>query len=601
VNYTNTLKNILSSLPHSPGIYQFFDAKKNIIYIGKSKNLKSRVNSYFSGKQKLGFAKQQMIEKIRDIQYILTNTETESLILENDLIKQYQPKYNILLKDGKNFLYIKITKESYPKILRTRVAPSQIKNHDGKYFWPYTSSSQVADILKLLKKIFGYGVGEHNFFLWKWSYNLDKYIFEGNTKSSEQEIAKKYREKIQQISEFLSGNTSEIRERTTREMQQKAKNLEFEEAGKRKQILEALSALWNAQIVRDGVKWNYFVVQILEKYDRYFWGIIEIIEGKIVNYEYLELENKLWEWQTELIKNICEQKWVEQRERKHLSFIIPKEINEISSCIKYEVPQHGAKYELLKLCYTNTYEYAHKKYLWSLSAKSFSKQTMKDLLKILGYSVLNPHIVFECNDISHLSWSHSVASRSVIEDGKKNPKKYKKFRVKTLSEGKIDDFHSMKEIMSRRILELEKLENYPDLLVIDGGKGQLWAAAKILREYPEVENKIQIVSLAKREEELFLPDNPKPILLKKDSPELRLVQALRDEAHRFAISFNRDSRSSAQKKNILEAIPWIGPKTRKKILREFWSVENLKNFEYLEIEKVLGRSTTENLDNHWLI
>jgi len=229
--------------------------------------------------------------------------------------------------------------------------------------------------------------------------------------------------------------------------------------------------------------------------------------------------------------------------------------------------------DLLKLCYKNIYEYAHKKYMG---------------------------LVFECNDISHLSGTHTVASRSVIEDGKKNPKKYKKFRVKTLDQWKIDDFWSMEEIMIRRIAELQKIWNYPDLIVIDGWKWQLWAVMKIL-ENSDLEVYPQIVSIAKREEELFLPWEPEPILLEKESNELRLLQALRDEAHRFAISFNRDSRSKSIRKNLLEAIPGIGPKTRKKILTKYGSVNNLKDIGIWELKEYLWVSVVENLENHWII
>jgi len=213
---------------------------------------------------------------------------------------------------------------------------------------------------------------------------------------------------------------------------------------------------------------------------------------------------------------------------------------------------------------------------------------------------INSDLQFECNDISHLSGTHTVASRSVIENGKKNPKKYKKFRVKTLHQWKIDDFWSMQEIMTRRIAELKKIWNYPDLIVIDGWKWQLWAVMKILED-SDLEVYPQMVSIAKREEELFLPWESEPILLEKESNELRLLQALRDEAHRFAISFNRDSRSKSIRKNLLEAIPGIGPKTRKKILTKYGSVNNLKDIDISKLREYLWVSVVENLENHWII
>lgn len=595
-----SLQDILKTLPHSPGVYQYFNKQWEIIYVWKSKNLKSRVNSYFSGQQKLNFAKKKMVWYIHTIEYIVTNNEVESLILENDLIKKYQPKYNILLKDDKNFLYIKITKEEFPKIIKTRISPRKMKISDGKYFWPYISWYHVGEIFKLLKKIYWYGVAEHNFFMKKWSYNLDKYIFKWNIQDKERKIKELYLEKIWEIQKFLSGNFQQVKENLIADMKRFAANLQFEEAQKRKLSLEALDSLDTLQVVRDGVKGDYFVIQILEKYDSTYIWIIQIQDSKITAYENYEIENKLEDTSKDILTSIVEQKWVEHRDVKWLTFIVPENIDIENKDIRIEVPQIWGKMDLLKLCYKNIYEYAHKKYMDSLSMKSFSQQTMKNLLDILGYKVINNDIIFECNDISHLSWTHTVASRSIIENGKKNPKKYKKFRIKTLSQWKIDDFWSMEEIMKRRIAELKKLSNYPDLILIDGWKWQLWAVMKMIYE-SDLEIYPQIVSIAKREEELFLPWKTDPILLDKQSNELRLLQALRDEAHRFAISFNRDSRTKSIRKNILEAIPGIWPKTRKKILTKYGSIDNLKATDISDLREYLWKSIVENLENHWII
>jgi len=577
------IEDILTSLPHSPGVYQYFNVKWEIIYVGKSKNLKSRVNSYFSGQQKLNFAKKKMVWLIEDIQYIVTNNEVESLILENDLIKKYQPKYNILLKDDKNFLYIKITKALYPQVIRTRISPSKMKVSDGKYFGPYISGYHVSEVFKILKKIYGYWVGPHNFFKKKWSYSLDKYIFDGNVQLSEEQTQKLYRERIEEMKKFLSWDTAQVKQQLKNEMLEFAANKNFEEAQKRKLQLESLESLWNSQVVRDGVQWDYYVIQVLEKYDSSYVWVIEIRDSHIVWYETSELKNELEISKSEILSSIIEQKWVDNRENSQLVFLVPQEVDIRYPEIQLEIPQIWGKFELLKLCYKNIYEYAHKKYIDSLSTKAFSKQTMQNLLKALWYSEVNSQIIFECNDISHLSGTHTVASRSVIENGKKNTKLYKKFRVKQLDQWKIDDFWSMREIMTRRIWELQKIWNYPDLVIIDWGKWQLWAVMEVLEEKanPEILEKLQIVSIAKREEELFLPGESSSIILDKDSSELRLIQALRDEAHRFAITFNRDSRIKSQKKNILESIPGIWPKT--------------------QLEEVLGVSVTENLENHGLV
>jgi excinuclease ABC subunit C len=278
------------------------------------------------------------------------------------------------------------------------------------------------------------------------------------------------------------------------------------------------------------------------------------------------------------------------------------------------------------MCYKNIYEFAYKKHIASLSTKWFTKQNMKNLLHVLGYSRINKDITFECNDISHLSWTHTVASRSVIENWKTANSKYKKFKIKNLEEWKIDDFDSMREIMERRLLEIEKTNFVPDLIIIDWWKGQLSSVVEIVEKYiphpplgtsplQEEDKKVpspergglgwglQLVWLAKKEEILYKYINWvfEEIILDKDSTELRLVQKIRDEAHRFAITFNRDSRIKSMKKNILESLPWFGIVSRKKILKNFWSVENLVNIEKSELSKFLNKTQIETLENHWLI
>jgi excinuclease ABC subunit C len=245
------------------------------------------------------------------------------------------------------------------------------------------------------------------------------------------------------------------------------------------------------------------------------------------------------------------------------------------------------------MCYKNIYEYASKSHIESLKSKWFSKKTMKNLLDILWYKQINKNIIFECNDISHISWYHTVASRSIIENWKTNNSKYKKFKIKTLDYWKIDDFDSMREITTRRIKEIYKLKNTPDLIIIDWGKWQLSSVIEIIEKE---KIKLQIVAIAKKEEELFLPNNKKSILLNKNSDELKLVQKLRDEAHRFAISFNRDSRNKSMKKNILESLPWFWPKTRKKLLNKYWSVEKLKNKKNLS--DILNKTQIQVLEDH---
>ena len=591
------LKNISSSA----WIYKFIDKKWKIIYIWKSVNLKSRINSYFNGKSKLNFAKQKMVDLIVDVETIITSNETESLILETNLIKEHLPKYNILMKDGKNHVYIKITKEDFPKIIRTR-----IKTWNWDYFWPYISSNDVDNILKVLKKVFWYWIWENNFFKKQNSYNLDKYLFKWDTETKNiNQIKEDYAEKLSKIKYFLKWNYSEVILELREKMMDYANNHEFERADIIKNQIESIQILDEKQIVRDWVRWDFDIINYIEKFDKIFIWKIEIKDSKIVWFYPYEIENKLWEDIEFILHNFIKNNYLNtiltDSESKKPILITTKQIKlkeNIFKNIRSETPKKWTKNDLLKMCYKNIYEYAYKQHINSLSTKWFTKQTMQNLLEILNYKEINKKLIFECNDISHISWNHTVASRSIIENWKSNTSMYKKFKIKTLDEWKIDDFDSMREVMTRRVKEIEKLWNTPDLIIIDGWKWQLSSVVEIINKY---NIDLQVVWIAKREEELFLPWNSDPILLNKESNELRLVQKIRDEAHRFAIIFNRDSRIKAMKKNILEELPWFWPKTRKKIFNKYWNIEKLKWLENNELLKILNKSQIETLDNHWLI
>ena len=555
----------LKKLPKTAGIYQFFNSEWKIIYIWKSVNLKSRVNSYFNWKSKLNFAKQKMVEQIKNIEYIVTNNETESLILETNLIKENLPKYNILMKDGKNHVYIKITDEEFPKIIRVR-----IKNKFWEYFWPYISSNDVDNILKVLKKVFGYWVEKHNFFKNKTNYNLDEYLFTSPQPSplekmeySKKELEKKlYFKQLEKIKSFLKWNYKEAIEWLREQMIDFAMNHEFERADIIKKQIESIEILDEKQIVREWVIWDYDVVNYLEKFDKIFIWKIEIRNSKIIWFYPFEIENKLEENLDSILENFVKNNYLnsilENPESKKPILIISKKIEikeKIFSKIKIENPKKWTKNDLLKMCYKNLYEFAYKKHIASLSTKSFTKTTMKNLLEILDFERINKDILFECNDISHFSGTHTVASRSIIENWKTNSNKYRKFKIKSLKEQEINDFDSMREIASRRIIELKKLENYTDLIIIDWWKPQLSSVYEIF-EKENLDKKIQLVWIAKKEEILYKIENWKflEFKLEKDSLELRLIQKLRDEAHRFAITFNRDSRIKQVKKNILESL-----------------------------------------------
>ena len=549
-----------------------------------------------------------MVERVISISYIVTNTETEALMLEATLIKRHQPKYNILLKDWKDHSYIKITSEAIPRVIKTRT-----KTKNWTYFWPYLSWQYVNNLLKIAKKIFGYRsckliflyddealkiknknikIPCMDYYIWRcsWPCLLEKkYIDE-------------YSQAIIDIKAFLKWDYKNVKNDLEKRMKKAAENLDFETAQTLKLDIESLNSLQSNQIARDWVKWNYDILNYIEKYWKSYLWKIEILDGKISWFYAYQIENKLEESMIDVFEQYLYRNYFSEDPTKKSKIILNSDIKldlEKFNFVSIEYSKMWTKLDLIKLCYKNLYEYAYKKHLDSLSTKSFTKQNMLSLLKILWYTSSWKDIIFECNDISHISGNHTVASRSVIENGKLNKSKYRKLKIKSLEEQKIDDFWSMREVVERRILEISKHQNAPDLLIIDGWKWQLSAVMDIIKKKGIKD--LQLIWIAKKEEELFLPWKKDSILLAKDSAELRMIQKLRDEAHRFAITFNRDSRIKAMKKNVLEAIPGIGPKTRKKLIQKYGNIENLKSIPRKELSEVIGKNVIEALEDHGII
>lgn len=611
------IKEILKIIPKLPWVYHFIDRTWKIIYIWKSVNLHSRVNSYFNWTWKLNFAKKKMVGEIKNIEVVVTNTPKECLLLETNLIKKHKPKYNILMKDDKNHTYIKITEDIIPKVIKTR-----IKTKTWDYFWPYISTNYVNNIIKLTKKVFWHRscniVFEEENWITKikasnWSKIpcIDYYIKRCSGPCLlKKENLDEYKNAIENIKNFISWDFENIIKSLTEKMKIHATKLEFEKASEIKEMIASISSLKEEQYITWAVKEDCDIINFLEKYDKFYLSKIEIRNQKITWIYNFEIENKL----NDIDDNIAyflENHYLEND--KKLKIILPKTfefekefLDELN--LKIETSLIWDKTEILKLAYKNAFEFAYKKHLEWLSVKWFTKKDMTELLSILWYKQINKDIIFECNDISHISWNHTVASRSVIENWKPANSKYRKFKIKTLEKWEINDFDSMREIMTRRLAEIKKTWIIPDLIIIDGWKWQLsavitavesWKLKVESKEELELLEKLQLVSLAKKEEELFLPHKSESILISKDSNILRMIQKIRDEAHRFAITFNRDSRIKESKRNILEELPWIWPKTRQKLLKNYWSIDNIVNDENLK--KILSKSQIEVLESHGII
>lgn len=595
---------IYSHVPSCPGVYLMKNSEWAIIYIGKSNNLKARVRSYFVPGAELNFAKKKMVKIVEKIDYIETKTDVEALMLETNLIKVHQPKYNVLMKDGKNLSYIKITDDEIPCLIRTR-----IKTKTGQYFWPYSQYFDTYSFVRYIRKLFK--LGNHEKIEKFWPPCIDTYIglCPGHCTGDTAKIDI-YLERLSEARNFLMGKQENVIENLKEKMKKAALERKYEEANEYKNLIAQIETIGNRQIVRDAIEWDATVIVMLEKYNRIFMGCVGVKNGMIVGIHEYELSNPLQEETRVLVEQAMIQ-YIIREEVKNLYTDIPLEnlsdLTELAKKEKISVrqPSRGEKVRILEFAHTNLLNFAYQEEMSWLKNATLSKKTMIDLLEKLWIEnktlQKKKEIVFECFDISHSHGEHTVASKSVLVNGKPDAKRYKKYRIKTLETGKIDDFASMEEILTRRSLGALRGEDpWPDLIIIDGGKWQLSHAVEAIKKASP--NFIPpIISLAKRIEEVFLPKKSDPILLEKWSPELMILQKIRDEAHRFAINYNRNSREKSYTKTLLDEIPGIGPIARQKILKAVSKIEELSTWTFEKSQKSFWKKVAEALQNHGLI
>lgn len=595
---------IYSHLPTCPGVYLMKNAQDAIIYIGKSNNLKSRVRSYFVAGAELNFAKKKMVKVVEKIDYIETKTDIEALMLETNLIKKNQPKYNVLMKDGKNLSYIKITDDEIPCLIRTR-----IKTKRGQYFWPYSQYFDTYSFVRFTRKLFR--LGNHEKIEKFWPPCMDTYIglCPGHC-TGDINALKTYKERLGEARDFLMGKQDTVIDDLKKKMKQAADERKYEEASEYKNLITQIETTGNRQIVRDAIDGDATVAVMLEKYNHIFLSFVEVKNGMIVGVHEYELANPLQE-ETSLLVEQALIHYLIREEVKTLYTDIPLEwfsdMSKLAQTQKISLrhPSRGEKVRILEFAHTNLLNFAYQEEMSWLKNATLSKKTMVDLLEKLWFETKElskkKEIVFECFDISHSHGEHTVASKSVLVNGKPDTKRYKKYRIKTLETGKIDDFASMEEILTRRSLGAVRGEDsWPDLIIIDGGKWQLSHATEAI-EKASVDFVPPIISLAKRIEEVFLPKKSNPTLLEKWSPELMILQKIRDEAHRFAINYNRNSREKSYTKTLLDEIPWIGPVARQKILKSVSKIEELSSWTFEKSQKLFWKKVAEALQNHGLI
>jgi excinuclease ABC subunit C len=577
-------KEILSALPSRPGVYRFIDSSGNILYVGKAGNLKKRVSSYFSGNQ--SGKTNALLRKAERLEHTIVDNESDALLLENNLIKKHQPRYNILLKDDKTFPWICIKKEPFPRVYSTR----NVVNDGSLYYGPYTSGLMVKTIIGLLRQLFqlrtcNYKLTEENIESGKLKVCLEYHL--GNCKAPciGLQNEKEYQETILQVREILKGNVSAVIEHLKKLMTQFSKELRFEEAQKIKDKIEILSRYRSkSTIVTTTIK-NVDVFGFTADSGNAYISFLKVSHGAIVQAFTLEMKSRITEENETLLgTGITE---IRQKVNSDSGeIIVPFYPDILSEKLRYTVPEIGDKRKLLDLATRNAiyYKLEQKK---RKQGKSATERTGKYLEKVkndLHMSELPLHI--ECFDNSNIMGSNPVAACVVFLKGKPARKEYRHFNVKTVKGP--DDFSSMEEIVFRRYRRLlEEAKTLPQLIVIDGGKGQLSSAMKSLEKLG-LNDRIAIIGIAKKLEEIYFPGDSIPIYLDKNSYTLKLIQQIRNEAHRFGINFHRDKRSAEMIRSNLDTIKGIGPQTKQLLLKNFGTVDKIGKASITDLENLIG-------------
>ena len=585
------LKEIVHRLPESPGVYKFYSEDDILIYVGKAKNIKKRVTSYFTKNSGVNRKTLKLVSEISRIDFTVSNTEFDALLLENNFIKQNQPKYNILLKDDKTFPYILIPKERFPRIIYTR----KYDTSQGEYFGPFSSVVAMKNVLELVRKLYSIRtcnllLSESNIEQKKFKVCLEYHL--GNCKGPCEGLQdeKSYLEEIEQARNILKGRVSIVYQYFKNQMKAAASSMEFERAQRFKEKLDTLERFQSKSLVVNRDLTDIDVFTITSMIDYAYVNYMQIKEGAIIYSKTLELKKKLDEDDDELL-SISAVELREQTRSSNRLILSNVPITVLEENVENVVPQIGDKKKLLSLSIKNALELRKEREIFREGKKSKQKEILTILQKDLQLRTLPA--VIECFDNSNIQGTTPVASMVRFVQGKPDKKGYRHFNIKTV-EGP-DDFASMKEIVSRRYKRLiEELEPLPELIVVDGGKGQLSSACEALKEL-NIYGQIPIIGIAKKLEEIYYPEDPLPLHISKKSPGLLLLQHIRDEAHRFAITFHRQKRSKGQINTEIEGLEGIGERTATKLLKHFKSVKKIKEASFEEIEKIVGRAKAEIL------
>lgn len=596
MNDNKYLLALVNSLPSLPGIYQFYDRDKQIIYIGKAKDLKKRVSSYFnkihdSNKTNI------LVRNIASLNTIIVETEQDALILENNLIKKYRPRYNILLKDDKTFPWICIKKERFPRVFQTR----NVVRDGSSYYGPYTSGLMVKTLIEFFKHT--YKIRTCNFLLTtdnvsrgKFKVCLQYHIGNCLGPCENLQDENNYTKSIEDIIAILKGNIGEVIVNLEHEMKTQAADLMFEEAQKIKEKIDSLQKFQaKSQVVSQSIR-NIDVYSYRKEDKDAYINFLKVINGCVIQSYTLEIKLKVEETDSDLLlMGITE---IRSNFYSNASeVLVPFKLDYEIPGVKFVIPKIGEKKLLLELSDKNLKYYIleKKKSQSILKNESPVVRILSTAQKDLRLISLPTHI--ECFDNSNLQGSNPVASCVVFRNAKPSKKEYRHFNIKTV-EGP-NDFASMEEIVTRRYKRMLDEEGVlPNLIIIDGGKGQVSAAVLALEKLG-IDQSVSIIGIAKRLEEIFFPHDPVPLYIDKTSETLRLIQKMRDEAHRFAITHHREKRTKSMISSELDTIKGIGEKTKKLLLTHFKSVEHIKKSSSSDLEKIVGKSKTKVLIDYF--
>jgi len=587
-------------LPRSPGIYKFINQRKEIIYVGKSKDLSKRVKSYFQ-KNIANRKIKNLVNEVSDIKFIISDSEHDALLLENSLIKKNKPKYNILLRDDKTYPWICIKNERFPRVFLTR----KVIKDGSDYFGPYTNVKVINKLLNVIKALYPIRSDNYNF-TQKQINDKDNDIYlkchnkNGMTlilgfknypiQEEESFITEEdYLKNINYAKDILNGKFDDIRKRLNKEMIDNSKKLKFEESQSIKEKIQLLENYRSKSIIVNDKKNNLDVIGIVDDEDFYFINYMKIMNGTVISSDSFKFRKK--------IKDISELRQIVFNIRSKYN----SHKNEIVSNIKMDeilgenvvtyVPRRGEKKKLIDMSIKNILFFKKNLYNEKKERKSKRLAVLIELKNKLNLKNIPFHI--ECYDISNIQGSNTVASLVTFQDGYPNKKEYRRYKIKDIN--KPDDFESMKQVISRRYKRvIDENLSFPDLIIIDGGKGQLSSACEALKEL-NIYNKTNIIGLAKKLEEVYFPNDSMPILLNKKSYYLKLLQQIRNEAHRFAINYHKDLRSKNFLKSGIESITGIGEKTRLKLINKFGSIAGIKKATKKDLEDSIGQKKAADI------